>query len=443
MRNPKLLLSSALVLALAACGGSNKKDEFAAATPNTQALTVELQGGASEGALAPETLAVEPMASDPNPSELQAAQDALEELNNAIKAFIGKIEDAITGKSTEQLGDQKKYGPEDECVVGTDTSTCAKATFLLTVTHEHDNVYSFKVEAWAVGADESTALPVARGFMAKSSVDHRGVGRLALNLWNMAVVMTGSSPAYNGRGALLAGFASGPLGKALIYKLYGFTPDSNVRPPVWASIAGFKNEVSGTTRVRVATIKEVVPPASGQDLGPELILAHLAWNPQLGARAFTIVTNWEDPALANVPPPIGPLPIGPYGDVPFTDPYAYNWNEHYYFTRSCYAPDSSTPKFKELFLCNGMGAISPEVAEGPFACAQRVTDANATIIVQPASGDPTWDAQCTLDEQSNPAMMQPGMPPLGTPEPPDALDGIGALPPPPPPPSDPTTAMTP
>jgi len=416
MRKAQPLL--ALALALAACGGNgSKKDAFAAATPDVQGLTLELQGGAAEGALAPEARSVEPALSAPATSapgsvvnDLLAARDAIKELNDGVRLFVQDLRAVVdAGGGAPGLGDQMTYGPVAACVVGTGTG-CTQAEFLVTVTHEHMNVFSWRLLAYAVGADPSTKAVVARGWMAEGALMHRGTGRLGLDL----DALHGVVPAFAGRGALLAGFASGPAGKAVTYRLVGFTLDPANHAPWWLTLAGFKNEITGTARVRLATLADAVTQPT--DTGPELVLDHVAWNPLLGGRSFAITTNWEDLARG----------IGPTGDVPYTTAF----DDHYYFTRSCYAPATAELKFKEVFLCDGMG-MGMLAAEGPAACVARVGSANGTVLFpeSPGPGE-TWANLCSLGPTTPVGMGEPAGAP--GPDPDDgsgmtSADGMGTL----------------
>ncbi len=423
MRTRSTLLLAALATLAACSGASTKKDAYAAATPDVQGLTLELQSAAAEGALAPEPAAATPQ------NDLLAARAVIQELNAGVRAFVDQIRAVVdAGGGAPGVGEQMRYGPADRCVVGTDPATCDKATFLVTVTHEHDNLFSWKLDAWPVGAAETAAQVVARGWIATGDVAHRGVGKLGLDLDALHAVVA----AYPGQGKLLGAFASGRMGKVLTYRLYGFTPDPAVHGPAWLVLAGFRNDVTGTRRVRLATLADVV--TTPTDTGPELVLAHMAWNPLVGGRSFAITTNWEDPARGIT---------APQGDVPGTP-----WNEHYYFTRSCYAAQDASLLFKQTFLCDGPGSLAPE---GPGACAVRVSlgdpAAAAAGIVYPASptATDTWANLCAVDTTAYPGMGEPSGAPDADPEAGAGMgagDGMGQMTAPPDCPASPTDVMT-
>jgi hypothetical protein len=424
-------LACALALALAACSGGGSEsppsDRFAAATPDVSGLTLELQDGGlvkttSASASLETTDAIAPSGFAPR-NELQITQAALGELNGVVGLVVGKIAETIAAGGPQPSGDRKLYGPADRCVVGTDPASCTRATFLLAVTHVRDEVYAWRLDAWPVGGDPAAAQGVSVGWMARGEVEHRGVGRLVLDLDHLASAV----PEYAGRGVLLAGFASGPMGKAVTYRLRGFTPDAAVRPPAWFTITGFRNLVTGTSRARVATVAEVVPPPGGEtDRGPELVRSELAWNPPIGGRSFGVITNWYDPFLRTLL-----LPEGPFGDVPYT----LRFDEHYFHVRACYAPFTAALVFKQSFLCNGPGSDAPEP---PPACVARVGSANGTVLYPPEpAGDDTWELRCTLDGADHPGLVEPSSEPSTTPDDGAGIaDGLEGLPPPPAPPAD-------
>jgi hypothetical protein len=428
----KQLFASAIALVFTACSGSvadpPATDTFAAATPDVAGLTLELEGGEDEGAPSPgpapeSTGAVGPLSITP-PNDLLLSQAALRGLNGVVGFLVGKIAETVEAGGPPAMGDRKQYGPADRCVVGTDPTTCDAATFLLTVVHERDEVYSWRLEAWAVPGDPASAQGVAAGWMARGELAHRGVGRLALDLDHLSTIV----PAYAGRGVLLAGFASGPLGKAVTYRLRGFTPDAEAHPPAFLTIGGFRNLVTGTNRIRVGTVAEIVPPPEGgSDLGPELVRSDFAWNPPLGGRSFGVVTNWFNPFLETLL-----LPAGPFGDVPFVT----RFDEHYLHVRACYAPFTAALVFKQLFLCNGPGSDTPE---SPPACVARVGSTNGAVLfpATPTAAE-TWEARCAIDEGLHPGLVPPAGEPTTNPD--DGrgpAEGLEGLPPPPAPPADP------
>ncbi|HTN53389.1 MAG TPA: hypothetical protein VML50_13365, partial [Anaeromyxobacter sp.] len=390
-----LLTLAAATLLLAACGKSSSPDTYLQSVPDAQGLTLEIKGTAQEGLVADvpaegvATAAIAVPGGDPTPTtddDLADAQAKIKDVNQAIKAVFGQVEAAAATGGTPQPGDVKVYGPAQRCVV--ETTPCPAgdlATFTLTV-KRYPLAFGFLLSVDAAG----TPKPVMVGWMARGVMDRRGVGQLAVNLENLRAAVP-SSTDFGGHGYFLAGFANGPIAKSLVFKLVGFTMGTN--PPATVAFRGFKT-AAGTSRVRVAGIKDLV---AGSNPNPdELGLAHLVYNPLLGGRAFSVVTNFTDASGLN-----GDVPNMPDGTTPA-----------YYFSRSCYAAAATTPKFKEWFLC-------PR-SQTPFAClggtAAAWRDAVGTQVAGTAGT--TWSDSCALTTE--PAEFQAPAGPGATPDPSDA-----------------------
>jgi hypothetical protein len=405
-----------LALSLAACG--QKSDTFDGATPDVAGLTLEVQGGAAEGLpaasmAAPGDLQAATIAAPPSDGDdLATIRGELRHLNGEVRRVMEKVEEAVAAGGAPAVGDRMIYGPADRCVVpgATATDPCvASANFVLGVKHEREHLFSWLLQARPTGSTDNGAFKsVAAGWMARGGQLHRGVGRLALNLKNLKAV----TPGYLGDGYLLAGFANGGQAKSLRFLAVEFTPDG-VRPPLSAAFVGWKN-AAGLRRVRVATPQEVLAPATGADMGPELLLARAAWLPGVAGRTYAIVTNWQKLDRTVMPP----VPTGPvYGDVPGATP-----TSNYYLGRACYAPASPgaplTLKFKEWFSCDR--------PESPAACILRQGGAG-TVVFPAAPTTLTWAADCRLPNEptelsdpgddadhpehdgDEPGMMGPGM----------------------------------
>jgi hypothetical protein len=431
------LLAGALALALAACSGNGTEtappDAFAAAIPDVSGLTLELEDDGDDGVPAGSTdpggpASVGNLTLTP-PNDLQLSRLALRGLNDVVRLLVGRIHETLAAGGPPPTGEQKVYGPVVRCVVGTDPASCTQATFRLAVTRVRDGVFTWRLDAWPVGGDPAGALGVSVGWMARGELEHRGTGRLVLDLGHLALVV----PGFGGRGVLLAGFANGPVGKAVDFRLRGFTPDDATHAPASFTIGGYRNFVTGTARIRVATVAEVVPPPPGEsDRGPELVHSDFVWNPPLGGRSFSVITNWYDPFIQTL------LPADPIGDVPWVT----DFDEHYFHVRACYAPVTAALLFRQAFLCDGPGSDAPEP---PPACVARVGSVNGTVLfpATPTETD-TWERLCALDVATNPGFVEPSGAPSTNPDdgagPTEGLDG---LPPPPEPPADPDDVAPP
>ncbi len=403
-----LLFAAALALALTACG--QKSNDFSGATPDVAGLTLEIEGGASEG-LPVAALAAEPgqppealLATTPaDGDELATIRADLKALNLELRRVMERVEEAVQSEGTPAVGDRMIYGPADRCVVRDAGGACtASANFVLGVKMERKHLFSWLLEARPVGSNvQSDFKPVAGGWLARGGHMHRGVGRLAINLRNLKAVQ----PLYSGDGFLLAGFANGQGAKSVHYRLLQFTTDGT--NPRTAAYVGMKNG-AGIRRVRVASPQELL---SGPG-GDELLLARAAWVPGVAGRTFAIVTNWKPLDRTSTPPMINPL-AAPHGDVPGTP-----WNASYYLGRACYAPATTgaplTMKFKEWYLCDR--------PEAPAACVVRqgrvgtvVTGAgtwadNCTLAVeQPELSDPGDSGETPEHDSDEPGMGGPGM----------------------------------
>jgi hypothetical protein len=256
------------------------------------------------------------------------------------------------------------------------------------VKHERDHLFTWLLEARPVGSTaQADFKPVAAGWLARGGHQHRGVGRLALNLRNLKA----AQPAYAGDGFLLAGFANGQGAKSVHYRLVQFTPDG--LNPRTAAYVGMKNG-SGVRRVRVATTEDLLASPAGVTPSEELLLARAAWLPGVAGRTWSIVTNWRPLDHTLVPPAINPAAPW-HGDVPGATPGA-----SYFLGRACYTPASAgaplTLRFKEWFLCDR--------PESPAACVIRQGGAGTVV-----SGSGAWSdaGNCQLASEP-PELADPG-----------------------------------
>jgi hypothetical protein len=426
-----LLLAPVTALLLAGCG--QKSIDFSGATPDVAGLTLEVQGGAAEGL--PVTALAGVAAAEPAPllADLPADGDELTTLRGDIKALNGelrrvmeRVEEAVQSAGRPGVGDRMIYGPADRCVVTDGAGACtASANFVLGVKQEREHLFSWLLEARPVGSTaQSDFKPVAAGWLARGGHQHRGVGRLALNLRNLQAVQ----PAYAGDGFLLAGFANGQGSKAVHYRLVQFTPDG--LNPRTAAYVGMKNG-AGVRRVRVATTQDLLPSPIGTTPSEELLLARAAWLPGVAGRTWSIVTNWKPLDHTLVPPAVDPTAPW-HGDVPGATPGA-----SYFLGRACYTPASAgaplTLRFKEWFLCDR--------PESPVTCIARQGGAgtvvtgsgawsdagNCRLVAEPTELSDPGDSGAQPEHDSE----EPGMGGAGMqrpPAPPANPDDVGAPP---------------
>jgi hypothetical protein len=355
MRVPTALGAAALLLTLAACGKEATSDPYVAALPDAQGLALEVQGGAPEG-IASSKLAVEaalsvtPDASD----DVQVARARIKQVNQAVEAVLAHVAAVAQANGVPQPGEVMVYGPVDRCVVAGDPCPAGgTATLKLAVRHFAGATYAFDLQALVGDAYE----PVVAGWITRGAAEHRGVGKIAIDLEHLRA----AAPAFKGQGYLLGGFASGPVAKALTYKLVGFTFDVDAHAPVTVAFRGFKT-AAGTTRVRAVALADLVAGPNGDELG----FARVAYNPAVGGRAFAIVTNHLAGGTGDVPNSAGGAP-------------------QYFFGRACYAPGSTTAAFKEWFLCLR--------SEGPFACVNAAGGVGTQVAGVPGA---TWASTCQL-----------------------------------------------
>jgi len=357
----RILGAGALSLALAACG-QKSDDPFAAAVPDAAGLTLELAGGAPEG-LSP-ALAPAPAAEVTPPAlgtdELGDARGAIKALNGEVTRVLEQVAAVVRENGAPVAGEAQVYGPAVRCVQQGDAGCQAEAAFLLRVQHLLADTWSWSLAARPTAStSEADWKPVLAGWMRRGAVAHRGRGRVAFNLENLAA----AAPGYTGRGYLLAGFGHLGQAKSLVYKAVGFTPDAGTTPPVTAAFYGHRTP-AGVTRVRVATFKDVVDGAN-VEFPRELALARIGWVPGVGGRGHVIVSNWFDQAD----------PANLHGDVPFVSV----GTDHFFLGRACWGAGGAL-KVKEWRYC----------ARGAGAGACLATD---PIAVEPAGA--TWAGACT------------------------------------------------
>jgi hypothetical protein len=398
MRNVKWMPLAALTIGLTACGGKEESSPTDS-IPDAAALTLEVTGGAGETAAVSALPAIDAVAAPTDwpvtGDDLAQAQKKIAAVNTAIRSIFDHVAAVALVDGAPWPGTGKWYGPSDRCTVevapGASCPDGATATFRLWVGKAPGRGGAFVLQAKAVGTADDTYKTVLAGWMRRGVLARRGVGQIWINLESLKL----AASAYPGQGYLYGGFAAVgiPMVKAETLVLVGFTPDVNNAdwPPATVAFRGFKN-AAGTARVRVAAIKNFVTTTADTELG----LAHVVYNPDLGGRAFALVTDYVDAGVT-------------HGDVPA---------DHYFFGRSCYAPHTPTaPVFKEWFLC--------PTSQGPVACA--LDAGNPREVVTGTS----WATDCAVADEPaefGPPGSAPGVDPATLPGQLPGEDGTGLTP---------------
>lgn len=343
----RIAAAGALALALAACGEKAKPDPFLQNVPEVAALTIETSASASavvSGATIDPALPVSSLEND-----LGVVHQKAQAMNEALRGVFAHVE-AITSSGGRLLaGDVKEWGPANRCVQPDGAGGCmanGTATLVLRVRRWSDRVADFVVLARAPAATLPTDLkPVLAGYLIRGPMERRGAGRIWVNHPNLKAAASD----FKGTGFLAAGFAAGPVAKAVTYRMSAFSRDPGAHEPVWAAFSAWKS-AAGVVRARVAGFADLDKTGAADELG----LWRGVWAPALGGRAFTVVTNFLDPRASGTPS----------GDVPAGK---------YWFGRACYPPGQTLPSFKEWFLCDRfrtelVNGTPTQVPNTPVAC---------------------------------------------------------------------------
>lgn len=384
MRTMMRLFGGILALALSACDKTADDDPYLDAIPDAAGLALEIQGGTAEGLAlsaeaAPQAVVAVASATPVTNDDLADARAKIRALNEAVRAVFQRVGEIAASGGVELPDGVKVYGPADRCVEPGPASCLASANLRLGIRRHSDTVASFLLQARPVGSTlEEDFAPVLAGYLVRGAVPRRGTGRLFVNLENLAAA---AGAGFKGEGVLAAGFASGPVARALTFRMVGFTRDPALHPAITAAFSGYRT-ATGTARVRVAGLADLDPSGPDRELG----LGRVVYNPQLGGRAYAIVANWLDRST---------VPATPHGDVPAGQ---------YWFGRSCYLPGATLPAFKEWFLC--------PVGQGPHECVSALpggwVGAEGTQVA--GDVDARWDNTCAR------AVEPPEMePPVGAP----------------------------
>ena len=325
MKTPtRIAAAGALALALAACGSKSKPDPYLQNLPEVAAITLDTTASAPAG------IVVDPAPVTTAGDDLALVHRKAEAMNDALRAVFAHLE-AITATGGHVLpGGVKEWGPADRCVEPDGAGGCVAggvANLDLRVRLYTDHVADFVVRARPQGSTDANAFqPVLAGYLLRGAMDRRGAGKVWVNFPNLAL----AAPGFKGQGYLAAGFAAGPVAKAVTYRMLGFTRDPAAHPAITAAFNAWRNG-AGIVRARVAGLDPDLYPGAADELG----IWRAVWAPALGGRAFTVITN---------------------GDVTAGK---------YWFARACYPAGATLPSYKEWFECDKLVAGLPN---SPAAC---------------------------------------------------------------------------
>lgn len=278
MKGTKARMAAA-VLALGVMGcGKSRDTAWVEATPDFDGLALEISGVAAEsGGL---TSARQDGLGEGAPHFLREARQGIAHLNAQVRRVIAPIAELVNeSRGTTAAGDAKVYGPKDR----------GNASYRLTISRQAANKFGWRLEAKALGADDSSFVTVAGGFLVKGEQPHRGRGALGVDLDALRAVDTSVVP----QGKVLCGFAHVGESKTLSYRLKGFTPDAAVHAPMDAAFVGHRVMPSGATAVRLVTLADIHedPTKTLQ----ELVRARVRYLPGTGGRADVLATGGDVP----------------------------------------------------------------------------------------------------------------------------------------------------
>jgi len=275
---------------LPACGAkSGSSDDYLEGAPEVSALQLGVTDDTSSEQLATEADAVDPseevmqglgetasgLSADVAP-ELTNAREAVADLNQALRNFLQPIVALVRNTPpTTTEGNVKTWGPV--------TRGATEFRFVMRrgVLRSH---YGWLLQARAAGstADFTT---VAAGGITLGFAARRGVGTVGIDLDELGTL----DPTVVARGLLLAGFAHGPNGSALTYRLKDFTPDPSKKEPIAALVQGVHLK-AGFNRLRLAYYGDVAGTATD---AKELVLARVRHERGEGGRADAIATGGD------------------------------------------------------------------------------------------------------------------------------------------------------
>jgi hypothetical protein len=292
MRTSKFawMLAMTSAAALAGCGSGKKEaasDDFLEGAPEESALALSVTDDSASEDLATESDSVvaaevfdsvgeiaSGLAPDAAPA-LQDARDAVRRLNQSLRSFMQPIVALVreTAPTLDQ-GSMKTWGPV----------TRGATEFRFTIRRGLLHHYGWLLQARPAGSTADFAN-VAAGGITVGFAARRGRGTVGLDLDALGA----ADPTVVARGTLLAGFAHGPNGSALGYRLHGFTPDPQAKAPIDAILQGV-HLAEGHNRLRLAYHGNLPESATSAE---ELVLVRIRHTRGEGGRADLLVTGGD------------------------------------------------------------------------------------------------------------------------------------------------------
>jgi hypothetical protein len=223
MKPIRLLISSALPLALAAlagCGGAASESTFQAAAPSYQALSMDLT---SSDTTAPSALALTAASGDAaaatlpdcHPHLFIRTHDVVSRVNRHLWHFLRHVEGVIHRNPDITTGDSQVW---ERVRGGVDTR--------FTITRAGDQVFTWTLEMKKVGATDFVTVFSGQIDRAGAQGPHQGVGDATLDLGKLASV-TGQDVA----GLLTAHFESSTGKRLVVVDAKGVIWDTDANAP--------------------------------------------------------------------------------------------------------------------------------------------------------------------------------------------------------------------
>jgi hypothetical protein len=290
MKTPKLAwILGCAACALPACGSNQgtSSDDYLSAAPELSALQLSVTDDAASENTATDTDAVdaaeqitEALAESSDAlttqvaPELAHAREAVSALNQALRNFMQPIVALVRNTEPSTLGRVRTWGPV--------TRGATEYQFVMrrgTLRH-----FGWTLQARPAGTTENYAVVAAGGITVGYAV-RRGIGTVGIDLDRLGAL----DPTVVARGSLLASFAHGPNGSALVYRLRDFSADPAQKSPISAIVQGVHLK-PGVNRLRLAYYGNVADTASD---APELVLARVRQERAEGGRADLLATGGD------------------------------------------------------------------------------------------------------------------------------------------------------
>ena len=276
--------------ALPACGAdkSNESDDYLTGAPEVSALQLGITDDASAEGLATVDDSVDPteqvadsvdeatsalnMQVDP---ELVGCQGAVSDLNQSLRSFLQPIVALVRNtQGTSSDVNVKVWGPV----------TRGATDFRFVMRRGALRHFAWILEARPT-ATTAAFTTVAAGGITVGYAARRGLGSVGVDLDTLGTL----DPTVAAQGSLLVGFAHGPSGSTLAYRLRDFTPDPLRKTAVDAIVQGVHLKL-GFNRLRLAYYGNVAGSAGSAE---EFVLARVRQLDGTGGRADSLATGGD------------------------------------------------------------------------------------------------------------------------------------------------------